>query len=473
MSEYDAVVVGSGPNGLAAAVTLGQYGLKVLVLEARATVGGGSRTAAVTLPGFQHDICSAVHPLGIGSPFFRTLPLADFGLTWVQPAVPVAHPFADGTAVALYRSLEQTAAALGPDGASYRRLLEPLVARWDELLADMLGPLGLPRSPILMARFGLRALWPVESLIKRLFRHEPARALLAGIAAHSALPLDKPLSAAFGLVLGLMGHATGWPVAQGGSQRIADALAAYLKTLGGEVITGHEVVTLADVPPARAILLDVTPRQLLQMAGSRLPPGYRRRLERYRYGLGVFKVDWALAGPIPWRAQVCRRAGTIHLGATVAEMAESERLAWQGKLAERPYVLVAQQSLFDDSRAPNGQHTGWAYCHTPHGSPVDMTAAIEYQIERFAPGFRDLILARQTMTAVDMQQYNANYVGGDINGGVQDLLQLFTRPVTRADPYTTPLPHLFLCSSATPPGGGVHGMCGYHAARSALKRCFR
>jgi phytoene dehydrogenase-like protein len=466
--EYDAIVVGSGPNGLAAGITLVRQGWRVLLLEAKETIGGGMRTAELTLPGFRHDICSAIHPLGMGSPFFQNLPLADYGLEWIQPDIPLAHPFDDGTAVALHQSLEETAEQLGQDGAIYRRLFAPLAADWDKIAREFLGPLRLPRHPLAMARFGLRAVWPATTLARSLFRTEQARALFAGLAAHSIMPLEWPLTAAFGLMLGTLGHRVGWPLPRGGSQSIADALAAFFTDLGGKIVTNHEVKSLAELPPARAVLLDVTPRQLLAIAGDRFPPGYRRQLEKYRYGPGVFKVDWALSEPIPWRAEACRRAGTVHLGATLEEMALSERVIWRGEVAKRPYTLVTQQSLFDSTRAPIGQHTGWAYCHVPNDSTVDMTAAIEAQIERFAPGFRDTILARHTMSTHDFQQYNPNYIGGDINGGVQNWRQLFTRPALRLNPYTTPLKNVFICSSATPPGGGVHGMCGYHAAQAVF-----
>jgi len=466
--SYDAIIVGSGPNGLAAGVTLAQAGWRVLLLEARETVGGGMRTAELTLPGFRHDICSAIHPLGLGSPFFKNLPLADYGLRWLQPDLPLAQPLDDGTAVTRHQCLEETAVHLGRDGATYRRLFAPLVADWDKIAAEFLGPLRLPHHPLAMVKFGLRALWPTTTLVNALFRTPQARALFAGLAAHAMMPLEWPLTAAFGLILGTLAHRVGWPLPQGGSQAIANALAAFFTSLGGEIATGHEVQSLADLPPARALLLDVTPRQLLTIAGEALPPGYRRQLQKYRYGPGVFKIDWALSEPIPWTAAACRRAGTVHIGPTLAEIALSERLVWQGETAERPYILLTQQSLFDSTRAPAGQHTGWAYCHVPHGSTQDMTAVIEAQIERFAPGFQDTILARHTMTTHDLQKYNPNYIGGDINGGVQNWRQLFTRPVPRLNPYTTPLPNVFLCSSATPPGGGVHGMCGYHAAQAAL-----
>jgi phytoene dehydrogenase-like protein len=468
--DYDAIIVGSGPNGLAAAITLARQGWRVQVLEARETIGGGTRTAEVTLPGFRHDICSAIHPLGLGSPFFRSLPLGDYGLRWIQPDLPLAHPFDDGRAVAVHQSLELTAAGLGQDGERYRRLFASLVGDWDKLAGQFLGPLSLPRHPLTMANFGLRALWPAKMAGRIAFRTEQARGLFAGLAAHAIMPLEWPATAAFGLILGTLAHAVGWPLPEGGSQSIADTMADYLVDLGGEIVTNRLVRSLAELPSSRAILLDLTPRQAVSIAGDQLPAGYRRRLEKYRYGPGVFKIDWALDGPIPWTAEACRRAGTVHLGPTMEEIAYGERLVWQGKHPERPYVLVTQQSLFDESRAPAGKHTGWAYCHVPNGSTVDMTGAIEKQIERFAPGFRDCILARHSKTAHDFQDYNPNYVGGDINGGVQDWRQLFTRPVPRLDPYSTPLPNLFFCSSATPPGGGVHGMCGYHAARSVFRR---
>jgi len=469
MPDYDAIIVGSGPNGLAAAITLARQGWRVLVLEARENIGGGMRTSEVTLPGFRHDICSAIHPLGMGSPFFRDLPLAEYGLRWIQPDLPLAHPFDDGSAAAVYQSLERTAEGLGPDGGRYRQLFSSLVKDWDKIAHEFLGPLRFPRYPLAMVNFGVRALWPAKMLAGQLFSGEQAQGLFAGMAAHAIMPLEWPATAAFGLVLGTLAHAVNWPLPEGGSHCIGESMARYLKDLGGEIVTGHRVTSLDELPPARVILLDVTPREALKIAGDQLPVGYRRRLERYRYGPGVFKIDWALDGPIPWTAEAPRRAGTVHLGGTLAEIAHGEKLVWQGKYRERPYVLVTQQSLFDKSRAPAGKHTGWAYCHVPNGSTVDMTQAIEDQIERFAPGFRDRILARHTMTAHDFEGYNPNYAGGDINGGVQDLRQLFTRPVPRINPYSTPLPNLFFCSSATPPGGGVHGMCGYHAARSVLK----
>ena len=467
----DAVVVGSGPNGLAAAVTLARAGRSVRVFEAAETIGGGLRSAELTLPGYVHDVCSAIHPLGVASPFFRHVPLDRHGLAWINPPAAVAHPLDDGTAVVLERSVEATGATFRHpgDAAAYRRVMGPIVRDTDKILAELLGPLRLPRHPLALARFGPPAILPASTLARLLFRGERARAMFAGIAAHAIQPLENPATAAFGLVLGMLGHAVGWPLPRGGSQRIADALVAYLDTLGGEVLPGRPVSALHDVGPTRATLFDVTPRQLLNVDGVRFPAGYRRKLTGYRYGPGVFKVDWALDGPIPWRAAECGRAATVHLGGTLDEIGAAEAAIWHGEHPERPYVLVAQQSLFDPTRAPAGKHTGWAYCHVPHGSTVDMTDRIESQMERFAPGFRDRILERHTMAPADMHRYNMNYIGGDINGGVQDLRQLFTRPVARPVPYSTPDPRVYICSSSTPPGGGVHGMCGHSAARAALR----
>ena len=467
-SRYDAVVVGAGPNGLAAAIRLAQAGRAVLLRERSATVGGGLRSAELTLPGFVHDPCSAVHPLGAGSPFLRTLPLDQHGLEWVEPPAELAHPFDDGTAALLRRSIAETAATLGADGPAYRRVFEPLARGWPKLETALLGPLAVPRHPIALGLFGLPALLPATTLARLAFGGERGRTFFAGYAAHSIQALSTPATAAFGLVLGALGHTVGWPFPRGGAQRFADALAAYFRSLGGEIETDAPVGSMAELPPARQYLFDVTPRQLLAIAGDRLPPRYRSRLRRYRYGSGVFKIDWALDGPIPWRAAECLEAGTVHLGGSVAEIVRSEQMVARGEHPERPYVLLAQQSLFDPSRAPAGQHTAWAYCHVPHGSTWDMTGRIETQIERFAPGFRDRILARHTMNTRAIETRNPNYVGGDINGGIQDLGQLWTRPIVAAVPYRTAAPDIFMCSSSTPPGGGVHGMCGYWAAEAAL-----
>lgn len=469
-NSYDAVIVGSGPNGLAAAITLAQAGCAVLVVEARETIGGGIRSAELTLPGFVHDICAAMHPLALASPFLRSLPLDRHGLEWVWSPAPLAHPLDDGAAVVAERSVAETAAQLGPDAGAYARLMGPLADRWDQLAAELLAPLHWPRHPLLLARFGLQAVWPAAGLARRLWRGQPAQALFAGAAAHAMLPLEWPATAAFGLTLMMLAHAVGWPMARGGSQKVAEALASYLRSLNGQIQTGWCIASIDELPPARAYLFDLTPRQLLRVAGHRLPAAYKRQLARYRYGLGVCKVDFALDGPIPWRAAACHRAATLHLGGTLAEIAAAEQAAWQGKQVERPFVLVAQPALFDPTRAPQGKQTAWAYCHVPHGSTADMTPQIEAQIERFAPGFRERILARHTRTAVQMERYNPNYIGGDINGGVQDIRQLFTRPAWRLVPYTTPAREIYLCSSSTPPGGGVHGMCGYFGAQAALRR---
>ena len=469
--EYDAVVVGSGPNGLAAAVVLAQAGCAVLVLEAKETIGGGSRSMELTLPGFLHDVCSAVHPLAIGSPFFRTLPLEQYGLEWLHAEVPLAHPLDDGTALLLARSVRETGATLGCDAQAYEQLMRPIVAHWDAIADAFLGPLRIAPllHPVALAPFGLAAIRSARELATHVFKGERARAMFAGVSAHSMLPLEHMPSAATGLVLAATGHVFGWPVPRGGSQKIVDALAAYLRSLGGEIVTGVEVATFAALPPARVVLFDVTPRQLLRIAGEHFPASYQRSLQRYRYGPGSFKIDFALDGPIPWRTQDCLRAGTVHLGGTLAEIALSERQVTRGIPPEHPYVLVAQQSLFDTTRAPVGKHTAWAYCHVPNGSTFDMTERIEAQIERFAPGFRERVLARHVTTPAGLEHYNANYIGGDINGGIQDIWQLFTRPTMRPVPYTTPAKNMYICSSSTPPGGGVHGLCGYFAAKAALR----
>jgi len=470
---FDAVIVGSGPNGLAAAIALAQEGLSVHVLEAHEALGGGTRTDELTLPGFQHDVCSAVHTMGILSPFFRDLPLERHGLEWIRPAASLAHPLDDGPAVMLWRSLERTCEGLGRDARVYRAMVEPLLANPHGFLADVLGPLGVPRHPLLFARFGLFAPWPSTWLARAGFREERARALFAGCAAHSVLPLDKLFTSALGLMFLVAGHVEEWPVARGGSSAIHRALAGLLAELGGTVETGARVRSLSDLPSARVFLFDTSPNQLAAVCEPVLPAHYVQRLRRYRYGPGVCKLDWALDGPIPWRDPTCLEASTVHVGGTLDEIAASEAAMFGGRHAERPYLIVCQQSQFDASRAPEGQHTGYAYCHVPAHSDVDMTDAIEGQIERFAPGFRDRILGRSLMRTDDFSRYNPNFVGGAITGGVADIRQLFTRPVARLDPYTTPNPRVLLCSASTPPGGGVHGMCGYHAARSALKRAER
>lgn len=472
MIEPDVVVIGSGPNGLSAAVALAQRGAKVLVLEARDQPGGGTRSAALTLPGFVHDVCSAAHPMGILSPYLRELPLEAHGLRWLAGPASVAHPLDDEPAVILRRDLAATMAELGDDARAYRKLVEPFLRDPHGLLADALAPLRLPRHPILMARFGLRAIRSAVGLARR-FDGVRARALLAGCAAHSILPLERALTGAMGLMFLITAHVEAWPVAAGGSQAIAAALVSLLASLGGEIQCDVRVRSLADLPPARAYLFDTSPDQLATICEPVLPARYLRRLRRYRYGPGVFKLDWALAGSIPWHDPRCRTASTVHVGGTLEEIAAGEAAVWRGEHPERPFLLVVQQSELDPSRAPAGQHTGYAYCHVPAGSTVDRTAAVEAQLERFAPGFRDLILARHVTNTAALAADNPNYVGGAITGGVSDLGQLFTRPVARWNPYTTPHPRIFLCSSSTPPGGGVHGMCGFHAARAAARRLDR
>jgi phytoene dehydrogenase-like protein len=470
-SKYDAIVVGSGPNGLAAAITLAQAGLSVSVFEAKETIGGGSRSMELTLPGFMHDVCSAVHPLALDSSFFRSLPLERYDIEMIQPLAPLAHPLDDGTAVMLERSIEATAARLGNDARAYHKLMTPFVANWDKIKGSIRAPLQpqIVLHPFDRANFALKAIRSARGLAESLFKGEQARAIFAGMSAHSMMSLEKPTSAGFGLFLGILGHSLGWPIPRGGSQKIVDALAAHLRSLDGEIITGVEIKSIDALPPADVILCDITPRQLLRIAGDLLPASYQRQLRRYRYGPGVFKIDYALDGSIPWKAEECLRAGTVHVGGTLSEITASERAVVQGEHPEKPFVLVAQQSLFDPTRAPEGKHTVWAYCHVPNGSTFDMTESIESQIERFAPGFRDRILAKSTMTPLEVERYNANYIGGDINGGVQDLWQFFTRPTIRLVPYSTPAKNIFICSSSTPPGGGVHGLCGYYAAQAALR----
>jgi phytoene dehydrogenase-like protein len=466
-------VVGGGPNGLAAAIVLAGAGRKVKLIEGADTIGGGCRSEELTLPGFVHDPCSTVHSLALISPFMKSLPLAERGFEAVHPAAPLAHPLDDGTAVMLERSVDETARGLGTDGPSYQRLLGPLVRNADALVSEILGPARLPRHPLVLARFGLSALRSAAGLARSRFDGERAKALFAGCCAHSMLSLRSAASASFGLVLMTGAHAVGWPVARGGSQRLADALAAHFQSLGGEIETGRWLESIEELGDGGLTLLDVTPQPLLKLAGKHVPTGYARRLGRYRYGPGLFKLDWALDGPIPWRAQEALRAGTVHLGGRIEEIIASEDAANSGRECDRPFVLLVQPSIFDDSRAPAGKHTAWAYCHVPNGSSRDMTEAIESQVERFAPGFRDLIAARHAMGPAEVERRNPNYVGGDLNGGIQDLRQLFTRPVARLDPYSTPIEGLYICSSATPPGGGVHGMCGYFAARSALRSARR
>lgn len=469
--DFDAVVVGAGPNGLAAAIVLQQAGLRVLLLEGKDTIGGGMRSEALTLPGFVHDICSAVHPLAMASPFMHRLPLQDYGLEWLHPAVAAAHPFDNGSAAALYTSVAATAAQSDRDGAAYQKLIQPLADQWPQLLPALLSPFQWGNM-FTMSRFGMRALQSAYHLAAKHFTTPLFRGFFAGMAAHAMLPLTTRTTAAAALVLLLSGHAGGWPVPRGGSQQLANALAGYFTALGGVIETGVMVEKLQQLPSSRAVVLDVTPLQLLKIAGHSLSPLYRWQLNRYRYGMGVCKVDWAIEGEVPFKTVVCRRAGTVHIGNTIEEIHAAETQVWKGRHPDEPFVLLSQPGVCDSSRAPEGKQTVWGYCHVPAGSARDMSAVIEKQVERFAPGFRDRILAKHVFTAAEMEAYNPNYIGGDINGGVLDLGQLFTRPALRYSPYRTSAKGLYLCSSSTPPGGGVHGMCGYHAAQRVLKDLF-
>jgi phytoene dehydrogenase-like protein len=460
--EYDAVVVGSGPNGLAAALTIAQAGRSVLVLEAADTPGGGMRTKELTLPGFRHDVCSAIHPIGVTSPVF-----ADLDIDWIHPDLPVAHPFDDGSAAELHRTVDDTVEANG-EGPAWRRLFGPLVKHWPGTAEAIMGPaVNAAAHPVPMLRYGTRALPSVRATTRVLGPRSGA--LYAGITAHANTSLTRPLSNAAGLALVAAGHAGGWPMVRGGSQGIAHALTGELTRLGGRVETGRRVTSIDELPRAKAMLFDTTPWQLLQMSGHRLPAVRQWRYRRFRHGNGSFKIDYALDGPMPWTAEAPRRAGTVHLAGTVEELVAAEAEVVKGRAAERPYVLAAQQSLFDDSRAPAGKHTLWVYCHVPNGCTTDMTERIEGQLDRFAPGWRDLVLARHVTSPAGLEAYNENYQGGDIAGGAPDLLQVLFRPIIAVDPYKTPTEGIYLCSASTPPGGGVHGICGWWAAKSALK----
>jgi len=472
MPDFDAVVVGAGPNGLAAALTLAAAGLRVQVVEGASTAGGGCRTAELTVPGVRHDVCSTVHPLAAASPFFRWMRLQERGVRLLHPEVAFAHPLPQADAGAVYRSIEATADGLGADGRRWARTYQPLVDRLDDIVPAALAPLRrIPSHPVRAGRFAPIALRSAAGVTGR-FRGEQAKALVAGVSAHAMLPLDRLPTGAFGALLTLLAHGVGWPVVEGGSQVIVDVMTSALTELGGQVVTGHWVSSLDELPPSRVVLFDLAPSQVAEICGDRLPGRYQTALRRYRHGPGVCKVDWALSGPVPWLDEACRRAGTVHVGGTFDEVAAAEGEVAAGRHPERPFALVVQPSLVDPTRAPDGRQVLWAYCHVPAHSTVDMTAAIEAQIERFAPGFRDLVVARSTMTAADEQQMHPNYVGGDINVGAATLRQMLFRPVVRWNDYATPNPTLFLCGSATPPGGGVHGMCGHNAARSVLRKAF-
>lgn len=471
-STPDVVIVGAGPNGLTAGAVLSAAGLSVVVLEGSDSIGGGCRTESLTLPGFKHDVCAAIHPMAVVSPIFRALRLTEHGLTWTSAASPLAHPFDDGTAAVLARDITETESALGSDGTVWRELMKPFVDQHESFFNEILRPVRIPRHPLLMARFGLLGLRSCLQLLTR-FKSSMARALFAGNAAHSFLRLSDAGSASFGIVLAAAAHAIDWPCARGGSKQIVAALAEHARASGCTIYTNASIRFLRDLPPAKAVLLSVTPRQVESMVGDGLPSQYRSQLRSFVYGPGVFKIDYALSNPIPWKSLACASAATVHLGGSAEEIARSEAAANAGSISEFPFVLLAQQSHMDDSRAPVGKHTGWAYCHVPHGSDVDMTERIERQIERFAPGFRDTILGRHVMRPSDFETHNPNMIGGDIGGGANTLRQFLLRPVPRWNPYSTPNPRLFLCSSSTPPGGGVHGMCGYWAARTILDRVFR
>jgi phytoene dehydrogenase-like protein len=469
--DFDAVIVGSGPNGLAAAILMQQQGLSVLVVEGKDKIGGGLRSAELTLSGFTHDICSAIHPLAAASPFFKKLPLADHGLSYIYPEIAAAHPLDDGTAAVLKQSIAETAKLLGTDERAYKRLMTSVANNWQLIDADVLGPLHFPKHPLALASFGLKALPPATMLANR-FKTPAAKALIAGMAAHGMQPLSNVATSAIALVLMAAGHFKGWPIPKGGSNQIANALASYFTSIGGKIETSNYITSLNQLPSAHAVLFDITPKQLLQIAGHKFSAIYKWQLERYRYGMGVYKIDWALDGAVPFTADACRRAGTVHIGGTFDEIRIAERQTAMGFHPNKPYVLLAQQSVFDDTRAPAGKHAVWGYCHVPANSVKNMTASIENQVERFAPGFKERILARHVMDTRQIEDYNPNYIGGDINGGVIDIGQLFTRPVLRYSPYKTSAKGLYICSSSTPPGGGVHGMCGYYAAKKALKDIF-
>jgi phytoene dehydrogenase-like protein len=470
--DYDAVIIGSGPNGLSAAIRLSQEGLKVLVLEAKDTIGGGTRTMELTEPGFLHDVCSAVHPTAAGSPFLSTLDLDKFGLEFIQPEVAYAHPLDDGEAGLAYQDLNKTAERLGVDKEAYIKLYNEFVNDWDYLSQDIFGTLRIPKHPLLMAKFGWYGMFSAKLLCNSLFKTEKARALFTGCAAHSIVPLTRSFTASFGIVLGASAHSVGWPVAKGGSASITNAMAKLFRSLGGEIKTGYRVKTLSDLPPSKVILFDLTPHQIARIAENELPKSYLNKLRNYKYGPGTFKMDWALSEAVPWTNKEARKAGTLHLGGTFLDISKAEQAVWDGEHPENPYVLVSQPTVCDPSRAPEGKHTLWAYCHVPNGSEQDMTKVIEDQIERYAPGFKDIIISKHTMHAMEMEQYNFNYIGGDINGGAQTVTQLFGRPTLKWDPYKIPANGLYICSSSTPPGGGVHGMSGYHAAQSVLKNEF-
>jgi phytoene dehydrogenase-like protein len=472
LSNFDAFVIGSGPNGLAAAIALSQQGLKVKVFEAKETVGGGTRTLELTEPGFKHDICSAVHPTAVSSPFFNSLPLSDFDLEWIHPDFPVGHPLENGEAVIVERSLDNTLDRLGADSKNYRKLFKDFIDSWDFLSKDLFGSLRIPNHPLSMLRFGWYGMFSSNLLSNSFFKNERTKAYFSGLAAHSIIPLENAFTASFGLILGTTVHSVGWPIAKGGSHSITKALAAYFESLGGIIETNTHIQSLEEFPSNKPILFDLTPQQVVSIADSRISDSLKRKLLNYKHGPGAFKVDFALSEPVPWKNEECKRAGTLHLGGSMDEISLSEREVWDGIHSEKPYVLISQPSVFDESRAPKGKHVLWSYCHVPNGSTENMEEQIINQIERYAPGFRDTIISSSCMHAMDFEKYNPNYIGGDINGGAQNVKQLFARPLLKWDPYKLPENNLYICSSSTPPGGGVHGMSGFNAARSVLKNEF-
>lgn len=470
--EFDAVIVGSGPNGFSSGILLAKQGLKVKIIEAEETIGGGTRTKELTEPGFLHDVCSAVHPTGIGSPFFRTLPLADFGLEWIHPKYPVAHPLEAGDAMIVSKSLEETLKRMGKDSKNYKNLVQSFVEGWEYLSHDLLAPVRIPNNPLSMARFGWFGVLSAKLLANSIFDTAKVKAYFAGLAAHSIVPLEKSFTGSFGLVFAATIHSVGWPIAKGGSASITNALAGYFKSLGGIIETGNRISTTSDLPYSKVTLFDLTPHQIVSIADRKLPQEFKKKYLKYKYGSGAFKMDFALSEPVPWTNSDCTEAGTLHLGGSFEEIAYSERETWKGNHPKKPYVLLSQPSLFDNTRAPEGKHTLWAYCHVPNGSDKDCSEEIINQIERYAPGFREIIISSHSMTAPEFEAYNANYIGGDINGGAQTFKQLIGRPIFQWDPYKLPVNGMYICSSSSPPGGGVHGMCGYHAAKSALKNEF-
>ena len=461
--------MGSGINGLAAAAKLADAGLKVLVIEGNKSMGGCTRSEALTLPGYLHDAGSAVFPMAAASPFFNSLPFFEYGLKWIKPPVAMAHPFDDGSAALLYQSVKETAETLGQDSRRYSDLISPLLKNWDALIVDLLGTFRQFHHPLKLMSFGAKYFQSATNLAKHQFTGSRARGFISGLCAHSVIPLEQIPSAIFGIVLGLAGHAVGWPIPQGGSGKITQAVLTHLEKKNVELVSGHLIHSLNELPDGAALFLDITPGQFLSMAGTRLSGHYVTMLKQFRYGPGIFKIDWAISEPLPWKAKECRLAGTVHVGGSMESIALSEREVWLNKSSQNPFVIVVQPTLFDSTRAPSSRHIAWAYCHVPNGFTGDMTAQIEAQIERFAPGFHDIILARSTINTMELQNSNPNLVGGDITGGAQVMSQIFARPALRWDPYSTPLRNVYLCSASTPPGAGVHGMCGAHAAASYLR----